>query len=152
KKNIRLVELNAAGERSSYQRLTTVNAGMLIQEADQAEGKTDELSYPTKRPPTEQEWKDLLITWKAAKHVKCNAIVLAKNEQTVGVGAGQMNRVGAANIAIEQAGDKAEKAVMASDAFFPMPDTVEAAAKAGVTAIIQPGGSKRDQESIDTCD
>lgn len=152
KKNIRLVELNVAGERSSYQRLTTVKGGMLIQEADQAEVKTDELCYPTKRQPTEQEWKDLMFAWKAVKHVKSNAIVLAKNEQTVGVGAGQMNRVGAANIAIEQAGDKAEKAVMASDAFFPMPDTVEAAAKAGVTAIIQPGGSKRDQESIDTCD
>ncbi|MYL59595.1 bifunctional phosphoribosylaminoimidazolecarboxamide formyltransferase/IMP cyclohydrolase, partial [Virgibacillus halodenitrificans] len=86
------------------------------------------------------------------KHVKSNAIVLAKGNQTVGIGAGQMNRIGAAQIAIEQAGDKALESVLASDAFFPMPDTVEAAVKAGVTAIIQPGGSKRDEDSIKVCD
>jgi phosphoribosylaminoimidazolecarboxamide formyltransferase/IMP cyclohydrolase len=85
------------------------------------------------------------------KHVKSNAIVLAKENMTVGIGAGQMNRVGSAQIAIEQAGEKSRGAVLASDAFFPMPDTVEAAAKAGVTAIIQPGGSVRDQDSIDAC-
>lgn len=82
------------------------------------------------------------------KHVKSNAIVLAKDEMTVGVGAGQMNRVGAAKIAIAQAGEKAKGSALASDAFFPMPDTVEEAAKAGVTAIIQPGGSIRDEDSI----
>src|SRR5690625_4925045 len=124
---------------------------MLVQDADQADIVMDEWSSPTKRQPTEQEWNDLLFAWKAVKHVKSNAIVLAKDQQTVGVGAGQMNRVGAANIAIDQAGIKADQSVMASDAFFPMPDTVEAAAKAGITAIIQPGGSKRDQDSIDTC-
>jgi phosphoribosylaminoimidazolecarboxamide formyltransferase/IMP cyclohydrolase len=94
---------------------------------------------------------DLLFSWKVVKHVKSNAIVLGKDNQTVGIGAGQMNRIGAANIAIEQAGEKAQGAVLASDAFFPMPDTVEAAVAAGVTAIIQPGGSKRDQDSIDVC-
>jgi phosphoribosylaminoimidazolecarboxamide formyltransferase / IMP cyclohydrolase len=83
--------------------------------------------------------------------VKSNAIVLAKDNRTVGIGAGQMNRIGAAKIAIEQAAEQAAGAVMASDAFFPMPDTVEAAAKAGITAIIQPGGSKRDQDSVDVC-
>src|SRR5699024_8953549 len=93
----------------------------------------------------------LLFAWKAVKHVKSNAIVLAKNNQTIGIGAGQMNRIGAAKIAIEQGETKCEGAVLASDAFFPMPDTVETAAKAGVTAIIQPGGSKRDQDSIDAC-
>src|SRR5699024_10883553 len=93
----------------------------------------------------------LLFTWNVVKHVKSNAIVLGKDKQTVGIGAGQMNRIGAAEIAIKQAGKKAKGAVMASDAFFPMPDTVEAAAKAGVTAIIQPGGSKRDQDSVDMC-
>src|SRR5699024_490435 len=101
--------------------------------------------------PTDAEMTDLLFAWKAVKHVKSNAIVLAKNKQTIGVGAGQMNRIGAANIAIEQAGEKTEQSVMASDPFFPMPDTVEAAANAGVTAIIQPGGSKRDQASVDVC-
>ncbi|TGU99102.1 bifunctional phosphoribosylaminoimidazolecarboxamide formyltransferase/IMP cyclohydrolase, partial [Mesorhizobium sp. M00.F.Ca.ET.186.01.1.1] len=85
------------------------------------------------------------------KHVKSNAILLAKDNMTIGVGAGQMNRVGAAKIAIEQAGELAKGSVLASDAFFPMGDTVEAAAAAGITAIIQPGGSIRDQESIDAC-
>ena len=151
KKNIRLLELKEMDGKGQYRKLTTVRGGMLIQDADQAEVTADQLTYPTKRQPTEQELKDLLFAWKAVKHVKSNAIVLAKGQQTIGVGAGQMNRVGAANIAIEQAGIKAEQSVMASDAFFPMPDTVEAAAKAGITAIIQPGGSKRDQDSIDTC-
>lgn len=152
KKNIRLLELEEAEDRSPYQKITSVKGGMLVQEADQADIVTDEWSSPTKRQPTEQEWNDLLFAWKAVKHVKSNGIVLAKDEQTIGVGAGQMNRVGAANIAIEQAGEKTQSAVMASDAFFPMPDTVEAAAKAGITAIIQPGGSKRDQDSIEKCD
>src|SRR5690625_2878026 len=124
---------------------------MLVQDADQADIVMDEWSSPTKRQPTEQEWNDLLFAWKAVKHVKSNAILLAKDEQTIGVGSGQMNRVGAAKIAIEHAKEKAKGAVMASDAFFPMPDTVEAAGKAEIRAIIQPGGSIRDQDSIDKC-
>lgn len=92
------------------------------------------------------------MAWKVVKHVKSNAIVLVKDDMTVGVGAGQMNRVGAAKIAIEQAQEKAKGAVMGSDAFFPLPDTVEAAAAAGITAIIQPGGSIKDQLSVDACD
>jgi phosphoribosylaminoimidazolecarboxamide formyltransferase / IMP cyclohydrolase len=105
----------------------------------------------TNRKPSEDEVNQLIFAWKAVKHVKSNAIVLAKDNRTVGIGAGQMNRIGAAKIAIEQAAEQAAGAVMASDAFFPMPDTVEAAAKAGITAIIQPGGSKRDQDSVDVC-
>src|SRR5699024_1212736 len=122
-----------------------------VQSEDDGEIVEDELTYPTNRKPTEKELTDLLFAWKAVKHVKSNAIVLAKDQQTIGVGAGQMNRIGAANIAIEQAGEKATSSVLASDAFFPMPDTVEAAVKAGITAIIQPGGSNRDQDSIDVC-
>jgi phosphoribosylaminoimidazolecarboxamide formyltransferase/IMP cyclohydrolase len=106
----------------------------------------------TKRKPTEQEVNELLFAWRVVKHVKSNAIVLTKQGQTIGVGAGQMNRVGAAKIAIEQAGNLSRGSVMASDAFFPMPDTVEEAVKAGVTAIIQPGGSIKDQASIDVAD
>lgn len=102
----------------------------------------------TERAPTEDEWARLLFAWTVVKHVKSNAIVLTRDDQTVGVGAGQMNRVGAARIAIEQAGDLARGAVLASDAYFPMRDTVDTAAAAGVTAIIQPGGSIRDAESI----
>lgn len=89
------------------------------------------------------------LGWNVVKHVKSNAIVVANESMTIGVGAGQMNRVGAAKIAIDQAGALAQGAAMASDAFFPMPDTVEEAAKAGITAIIQPGGSVKDQDSID---
>ncbi|WP_163970951.1 bifunctional phosphoribosylaminoimidazolecarboxamide formyltransferase/IMP cyclohydrolase [Oceanobacillus halotolerans] len=151
KKNIRLLELASADNESTTHKLTTVNGGVLIQEFDKAVVMKDDLTVTTKRRPSEQEITDLLFAWKAVKHVKSNAIVLAKDNQTVGVGAGQMNRVGAAKIATEQAEEKAKGAVMASDAFFPMPDTVEVAAKAGITAIIQPGGSKRDQDSIDKC-
>ena len=110
------------------------------------------LQYPTKREPTEEEWKALKLGWKVVKHVKSNAIVVANEEMTLGVGAGQMNRVGSAKIAIEQAGEKAKGECLASDAFFPMDDTVEAAAKAGITAIIQPGGSIKDEDSIKKAD
>src|SRR5699024_1005036 len=123
----------------------------LVQTSDDGVVTAKDLEVVTEKQPTEAEIEDLLFAWKAVKHVKSNAIVLAKEKQTVGIGAGQMNRIGAANIAIEQAKEKAKGAVLASDAFFPMPDTVEAAAQAGVTAIIQPGGSKRDQDSIDVC-
>lgn len=97
----------------------------------------DDLQVVTDRKPTEEELKQLLFGWKVVKHVKSNAIVLAADDMTVGVGAGQMNRVGAAKIAIEQAGEKSKGSVLASDAFFPMGDTLEMAAKAGITAVIQ---------------
>ena len=93
--------------------------------------------------------ESIKLGWKVVKHVKSNAIVVRYKRMTIGVGAGQMNRVGSAKIAIEQAGEKAKGAGLASDAFFPMNDTVETAAKAGITAIIQPGGSVKDQDSID---
>src|SRR4029079_5138471 len=109
---------------------------------------SDELTVVTERQPSPEELAQLALAWKVVKHVKSNAIVLVKDDMTVGVGAGQMNRVGAAKIAIEQAGDKAKGAVLSSDAFFPMGDTLEMAAKAGITAVIQPGGSIKDEESI----
>ncbi|SFB15137.1 phosphoribosylaminoimidazolecarboxamide formyltransferase / IMP cyclohydrolase [Lentibacillus halodurans] len=151
KKNIRLLELKMDDAKADFHKLTTVKGGVLIQNNDNAAVSQDDLKYPTEKKPEESEMADLLFAWNAVKHVKSNAIVLAKDRQTLGVGAGQMNRVGAAKIALEQADDKAKGAVLASDAFFPMPDTVEEAAKAGITAIIQPGGSKRDQDSIDMC-
>lgn len=134
-----------------YEKMTSVKGGLLVQTNDNGTVTKDELKVVTEKQPTEAEIDDLLFAWKAVKHVKSNAIVLVKNKQTVGIGAGQMNRIGAAKIALEQAGDKANGSALASDAFFPMPDTVEAAITAGVTAIIQPGGSKRDQDSIDKC-
>ncbi|MNV41297.1 Bifunctional purine biosynthesis protein PurH [compost metagenome] len=151
KKNIRLLkisELGAAADRKSSLVITSVEGGMVVQDSDVHSITADDLQVVTDRKPTEEELKQLLFGWKVVKHVKSNAIVLAADNMTVGVGAGQMNRVGSAKIAIEQAGDKAKGAVLASDAFFPMGDTVEEAAKAGITAIIQPGGSVRDEESI----
>ena len=103
----------------------------------------------TDRAPSDEEWEALELGWNVVKHVKSNAIVVANSQMTLGVGAGQMNRVGAAKIALDQAGAQAKGSALASDAFFPMPDTVEAAAEAGITAIIQPGGSVKDQDSID---
>ncbi len=151
KKNIRLLQLDTTLEPNTVLKYTNVNDGLLVQEMDTHRIKVEDLTCPTNRKPTPEELEQLLFGWNIVKHVKSNAIVLVKDNQTIGVGAGQMNRVGAAKIAIEQAGEKARGSVMASDAFFPMPDTVEEAAKAGVTAIIQPGGSIKDQMSIDEC-
>lgn len=149
KKNIRLLKMGEIKQSATPQlRYQTVAGGLLVQEQDIKEVSKEKLEIATERKPTADELEQLLFAWKVVKHVKSNAIVLAKEHQTIGVGAGQMNRVGAAKIAIEQAGDKCFLSVLASDAFFPMPDTVELAAKAGVTAIIQPGGSIKDKESI----
>lgn len=150
KKNLRLLELDTTlhGSEMSY-RYTSIQGGMLVQTQDKGVVTREEIEVVTERVPSEEEWKQLLFAWKVVKHVKSNAIVVACDEMTIGVGAGQMNRVGAAKIAIEQAGEKAVGAVLASDAFFPMADTVEEAAKAGIKAIIQPGGSIKDQDSID---
>lgn len=151
KKNIRLLTIPMDNDINVYEKMTSVKGGLLVQTNDNGTVTKEELKVVTEKQPTEAEIDDLLFAWKAVKHVKSNAIVLVKNKQTVGIGAGQMNRIGAAKIALEQAGDKANGSALASDAFFPMPDTVEAAITAGVTAIIQPGGSKRDQDSIDKC-
>ncbi|AMX84720.1 bifunctional phosphoribosylaminoimidazolecarboxamide formyltransferase/inosine monophosphate cyclohydrolase [Geobacillus subterraneus] len=152
KKNIRLLTLDFAAPDVKEKTLVSVSGGLLVQDADTYTLEDAEWNVVTKREPTEEERGQLRFAWNVVKHVKSNAIVLAKNGMTVGVGAGQMNRVGAAKIAIEQAGEQAAGAVLASDAFFPMDDTVEAAAKAGITAIIQPGGSIRDADSIRKAD
>lgn len=152
KKNIRLLTLDVLGAEKQDQQITSIHGGLLVQDEDALSFDDAKITVPTKREPTQQEWEDLKLAWKVVKHVKSNAIVLTKNQMTVGVGAGQMNRVGAAKIAIEQAGTLAEGSAMGSDAFFPMNDTVEAAAKAGVTAIIQPGGSIKDEDSIKKAD
>ncbi|QTM98211.1 bifunctional phosphoribosylaminoimidazolecarboxamide formyltransferase/IMP cyclohydrolase [Sediminibacillus dalangtanensis] len=152
KKNIRLLKIPMETAGNNGQKVVSVTGGLLVQDVDSGQVTEQDLTVATSRKPNEQEMKDLLFAWKAVKHVKSNAIVVANQDQTLGVGAGQMNRVGAAKIALEQAGEQAKGAVMASDAFFPMPDTVEIAARAGITAIIQPGGSKRDEDSIKACD
>jgi phosphoribosylaminoimidazolecarboxamide formyltransferase/IMP cyclohydrolase len=126
--------------------------GLLVQDADHHEIAAADLKTVTKRKPTEQEMKDLLFAWKIVKHTKSNAIVLAKNGATVGIGMGQTSRVDAGELAVKRAGDRAQGAVMASDAFYPMPDGVEVGTTVGVTAIIQPGGSKGDDEAIAAAD
>ncbi|GED68124.1 bifunctional purine biosynthesis protein PurH [Brevibacillus reuszeri] len=155
KKNLRLLRIPALSELGKKEdnrfRVAPVAGGALVQDFDYKQLEENEIQVVTDRKPTEEELAQLQFTWKVVKHVKSNAILLAKDDMTIGVGAGQMNRVGAAKIAIEQAGAAAVGSVLASDAFFPMGDTVEAAAQAGITAIIQPGGSIRDQESIDAC-
>lgn len=149
KKNIRLLTINFSQEKKDPFKVVSVEGGLLVQEEDTYGFEDADIKVVTDREPTEEEWEALKLGWAVVKHVKSNAIVVNNKEMTLGIGAGQMNRVGSAKIAIEQAGEKAKGAVMASDAFFPMPDTVEEAIKAGITAIIQPGGSIRDQDSID---
>lgn len=150
KRNIRLITLDMTDNVTLEKKHVSINGGLLVQDFDNQTLK--EITVPTERKPTDEEMEQLTFAWIAVKHVKSNAIVIAKDNMTIGIGAGQMNRIGAAKIAIEQAGFKSNGAVMASDAFFPMSDTVELASEAGITAIIQPGGSIKDQDSIDICD
>ena len=152
KKNLRLLTVPFTKPDKKEVRLTSIEGGLLVQDYDRYSLENANITIPTKREPTEEEWEALKFGWKVVKHVKSNAIVVSNKNQTLGIGAGQMNRVGAAKIALEQAGEKAKGAALASDAFFPMDDTLEAAAKAGITAIIQPGGSIRDADSIKKAD
>lgn len=150
KKNIRLIEL----KRPEPGQVTVkkVSGGLLVQTEDDLIEDESAYEVVTKVRPTAEQWQALRFAWKLVKHVKSNAILVSSENQTLGVGAGQMNRVGAAKIALEEAGDKAKGAVLASDAFFPFGDTVAEAAAHGITAIIQPGGSIRDEESIKNAD
>ena len=156
KKNVRLLECGEwPAERAAAFDYKRVNGGLLVQDRDNGMITADDLKVVTKRTPTEAELNDLIFAWKVAKFVKSNAIVYAKDRQTVGVGAGQMSRVNSARIAAikaEHAGLQVEGAVMASDAFFPFRDGIDNAAKAGIKAIIQPGGSIRDEEVIAAAD
>ncbi len=152
KKNIRLLTVDFEAATTPERKLTSVEGGLLVQDRDAYTLKDADVKVVTKREPTAEEWKALELGWKIVKHVKSNAIVVTNDQMTLGVGAGQMNRVGSAKIALEQAGEKAKGSALASDAFFPMDDTVEAAAKAGVTAIIQTGGSIKDADSIKKAD
>jgi phosphoribosylaminoimidazolecarboxamide formyltransferase / IMP cyclohydrolase len=152
KKNLRLLTIPFDEAKKPELKMTTIEGGLLVQEQDRFTLEDAKVTVATKRQPTDVEWEALKLGWKVVKHVKSNAIVVTNEDMTIGIGAGQMNRVGAAEIALKQAGQKAEGAALASDAFFPMDDTVEAAAKAGITAIIQPGGSIRDEDSIKKAD
>jgi len=126
--------------------------GLLLQKRDLVGWEPDVLTYPTQAKPTPEQMEDLRMAWLVAKHTKSNTIIIAKNKRILGVGAGQMNRVESGLLAMKQAGDEAQGAVIASDAFFPFPDNVDNAAKAGIVAIVQPGGSKKDADVIAAAD
>ncbi len=156
KKNVRLLETGEwSNERVQDFDYKRVNGGLLVQDRDNGMIGIDDLKVVTKRAPTEQELHDLIFAWKVAKFVKSNAIIYAKGRQTIGVGAGQMSRVNSARIAAikaDQAGLEVQGAVMASDAFFPFRDGIDNAAEVGIKAVIQPGGSIRDEEVIAAAD
>ena len=142
KKNIRLLQLENTGKKNkSASKAKTVLGGLLIQDLDTQLLNEEDLKVVTKRQPTEAEMKDLLFAWKVVKHAKSNGIAIAQNLTTTGVGPGQVSRIWALENAIRQGGDRIQGSVLASDAFFPFSDCVEAAHQAGITAIIQPGGS-----------
>jgi phosphoribosylaminoimidazolecarboxamide formyltransferase/IMP cyclohydrolase len=132
-----------------YRRL---EGGLLVQTRDTKEEDILTARVVTKRQPTEAEWDNLRFAWKVVKHVKSNAIVFARDAMVVGVGAGQMSRVDSVHLAVRKAGNRVGGTVLASDAFFPFRDNIDAAAAAGVTAVVQPGGSVRDAESVAACD
>jgi phosphoribosylaminoimidazolecarboxamide formyltransferase/IMP cyclohydrolase len=156
KNSVRLVDLGEPiGPASPAPRgfdLRRVEGGLLVQDFDAVEPGTGAWTVPTKRPPTTDETASLELAWKVCMAVKSNAIVLVQGGQLVGVGAGQMSRVDSVRIAIEKAGGRARGAVLASDAFFPFRDGPDLAAAAGVTAIVQPGGSRRDNDTLAACD
>lgn len=153
KPNVRVLECGDwRNQQNSEYNIKKVNGGILLQDRDDAMVQSDELKIVTKVSPTKEQLHDLLFCWKVAKHVKSNAIVYSKDNMTVGIGAGQMSRVYSAKVALLKAKDEGliiDQSVMASDAFFPFRDSVDAAAEAGVSAIIQPGGSIRDNEVIE---
>jgi phosphoribosylaminoimidazolecarboxamide formyltransferase/IMP cyclohydrolase len=156
KKNLRLLELKGASAKAARPlELKRISGGLLAQDADLHRLDPSTLKVATKRPPSDAEMRSLLFAWKVSKHVKSNAIVFASEGQTLGVGAGQMSRVDSAKLAVMKAataGLSLKGSVIASDAFFPFPDSIEVAGEAGATAIIQPGGSVRDEDSIAVAD
>lgn len=153
KKNIRLLQLkNIDRKNTKGCKTKTVLGGLLIQDLDTELLNEEDLKVVTKRQPTKAETDDMLFAWKVVKHAKSNGITIAKDLATTGVGPGQVSRIWALENAIRQGADRIKGSVMASDAFFPFSDCVEAAHQAGITAIIQPGGSVRDQDSIDAAD
>ena len=148
KKNLRIYKLSEKNNNHEQQ-IKSVRGGILVQDFN--DKLADEYESVTEKKVDESQQRDIEFGLKVVKHVKSNAIVVVKDGQTLGIGAGQMNRVGSCKIALEQAGEKAKGAVLASDAFFPMRDSADIAADYGIAAIVQPGGSIRDQESIDAC-
>ncbi len=151
KANVRLLEVGDMARAQPQWVLRHLHGGALMQEADVLADPEDIWKVVTEKKPTEQEMNDLRFAWEMVRHVKSNAIVLCKDRMLLGAGAGQMSRVDSTEIAIKKAGDRSRGSSLGSDAFFPFPDSIEKAAAAGVTAVIQPGGSKNDEASITAC-
>ena len=151
KANVRLLKVGAIEPERGQRELRQISGGMLCQTADDLPDNDADWSFVTETTPTDTQQADLRFAWAVSRHVKSNAIVLAKDLAVVGVGAGQMSRVDAVEIAITKAGDRSRSAVLASDAFFPFDDSIHRAAAAGISAVIQPGGSRRDDEVIAAC-
>jgi phosphoribosylaminoimidazolecarboxamide formyltransferase / IMP cyclohydrolase len=152
--NLRLLELPAAVARPAVAEphLRSILGGVLEQQRDDRDDDPSTWQVVSRRPPTEAEWADLRFAWRVVRQVRSNAIVVARGGCTLGIGAGQMNRVGSAGLALAAAADQARGAVLASDGFFPFDDTVTEAGRRGIAAVIQPGGSRRDDESIAAAD
>src|SRR5262249_1193273 len=150
RQNLRVLEVGRV--RMQGYNVRSVPGGFLAQSWDRRGFHRNTFRVGSRRQPPPKEWEPLEFGWLAVKHVKSNAIVIARDFAAVGVGAGQMSRVDASQIAVDRAGDRSQGAVMASDAFFPFADGVEVGLKAGITAVIQPGGSVRDREIIDAVD
>jgi phosphoribosylaminoimidazolecarboxamide formyltransferase/IMP cyclohydrolase len=147
KSNLRVLILPEL-QNGPQEMVKVIAGGFLVQTVDDKADDPDQWQVVTEKQPTEEQLAEMKFAWKAAKHVKSNAIVVTRDRATIGIGAGQMNRVGAVEIALKQAGEKTQGATLASDGFFPFDDSVRTAAAAGITAIIQPGGSRRDEDSI----
>ena len=149
--NVRLMQVGRLDDPLPTIQRRFISGGMLVQDADRMTNSPLHWKTVTETLVADELWDDVSFAWEMVRHVKSNAIVLGKNTSLIGVGAGQMSRVDSVEIAIDKAGNRADGSVLASDAFFPFPDSIEAAADAGVVAVIQPGGSRRDQEVIDAC-
>jgi len=152
KKNIRILQIKDIMKQNENEfDIKKVLGGILIQEKDK-QLLLDDIEFVTKRKPNEEELEDLLFAFKSVKHISSNGVVIAKNKATIGIGLGEVNRVWAVDNAISRAGENVKDSVLASDGFFPFKDSIELLAKAGVAAIIQPGGSIRDEEVIEEAD
>tara|TARA_Y100001968_G_C19426134_1_gene754452 strand:- start:226 stop:1761 length:1536 start_codon:yes stop_codon:yes gene_type:complete len=149
RKRTRILQANTSSGNMADISIKSISGGVLIQTKDKVIEKYSDWKVVTNRAPTEKEWKDLYFSWQCCKHIKSNTVVLAKNNTLVGMGAGQPNRVVSIHLALRIAGNKSKESALASDAFMPFADNIEMAAKGGVTAVVQPGGSIRDQDVID---
>ena len=151
KKNLRILEIGNFGKRVAKLEVRNVDGGLLVQDVDTKLLSKDDLKVVTKKQPSDQEIETALFTWKVLRHAKSNGILIAKEKTTVGLGAGQVSRVDAVHMALRKGGENINGAVLASDAFFPFRDSIDAIKDSGIKTVLQPGGSVRDQEVIDAC-